>query len=140
MVTKSKPIASVVLTFGMTLSLSACGTAAPSATGSYVATFVVTPTSNGPYRHAFDREMSGRISLVLAGKGRFVMKGQGSGGTITGTWRQSETQVSMTGKLDATSVILGAVEKGRNLGQGSFRITGRTQAGGFSLKWSAVRT
>jgi hypothetical protein len=121
------------MTIGTVLSLSACGTSAPSAVGSYRATFV---GRSGLHKTT--------IPLVLAADGRFVIDltppgAAFAGAPFTGRWSQNGGQVTLNGREGITEVVLVATETGKNLGQGTLESLGRSKALRFTMPWYAVR-
>jgi hypothetical protein len=120
-------VAGALVTVATLLSLSACGTSAPAAVGSYRATFVG--------KHA-----SPTFPLVLAADGRFVLQLGPDGTPFRGVWSQTGDRVTMTGKVGITKVVLQAIETGAKLNQGSYASFGRLKSQQFALPWTAVRT
>jgi hypothetical protein len=125
-VKKLHRVIAALVTIGALLSLSGCGTSVPSAIGSYQATFVGTKASS-------------TFPLVLAEDGHFVLALGPAGVPFRGSWSQTGSQVTLTGKAGSNKVVLMAQETGENLRQGSYESFGRFQSQRFTLPWSALR-
>ena len=125
---------------GSLLVLSACGTpAGPPAAGNYVATFLVSETTNHSIRSV------NSFPLTMSGNGTFVLTLDFHGHTVNGHWTEHGNSVMLKGTDGRAHFVLHFRRFGKNLGNSGSHMGILEYLGKYTIPelpsapWNAVR-